>query len=554
MKYKFSFLIACLSVSFFAEAQNDFDQKAEEYIHQFKDIAIAQQVKSGVPAAITLAQGILETSAGCSELCQKANKHFGIKCKSNWTGETYAYTDDAQNECFRKYADAQRSFEDHSRFLRNNPRYASLFSLNPINYKAWAKGLKRCGYATNPVYAAKLIGYIEKYNLEAFTDLALKEKGGSQKEVALSREEQPVQVKNASFQNMGFDPQSRGDKGSKDSAGHVREYYKTTERNGLKGFYAPKGDLLLEYAIRHRIRYSRLLDWNDLQDRPLPADLFIYLEAKRKKGLRKTHVVQPGETLLQISQEEGIQLVQLRVYNKLPEEEEPVAGETLFLAGPNPIPPQVYKKAAVNKPEKQVYASKGQADDYVTTEPEKEDRLTGLSEQAHEVPSHTATEEDEAVAPHVAENKRTFPQQARSGESALANKNRRSSPVVQKVPKPAASPKEESSPLAKLKAYMDKVVYATPANEKEAEPSAPAHTISAGPKPVITTLPARKTAVKPSSLHKAASTGRFYTVQKGDTAFGIAEKYKISLRQLKEWNHLPKSMTVNKGQKLRVAP
>ena len=119
----------------------------------------------GIPASITLAQGILESGDGNSELATKANNHFGIKCHSDWTGESMKYDDDRRNECFRVYSDARESFKDHSLFLSERSRYATLFDLDPIDYKGWARGLKKAGYATDPKYADRLIDLIERHEL-----------------------------------------------------------------------------------------------------------------------------------------------------------------------------------------------------------------------------------------------------------------------------------------------------------------------------------------------------------------------------------------------------
>ena len=141
----------------------------EEYIEQFKDIAMNEMRRSGVPASITLAQGILESENGNSELVKRSNNHFGIKCKSNWTGESVTHDDDANGECFRAYTNAGDSYRDHSDFLKSNQRYASLFNLDPTDYTAWAKGLKKAGYATNPRYPNLLIKSIEQYNLQQYS-------------------------------------------------------------------------------------------------------------------------------------------------------------------------------------------------------------------------------------------------------------------------------------------------------------------------------------------------------------------------------------------------
>jgi hypothetical protein len=168
--YKIFIAIFFSVFSFAAAAQR---LTVEDYIAQFKEVAISEMKRSGVPASITLAQGILESENGNSELVKKSNNHFGIKCKSNWTGESVTHDDDANGECFRAYTNAGDSYKDHSDFLKANQRYASLFNLDPTDYAAWAKGLKKAGYATNPRYPDLLIKSIEQYNLQQYSLTAL---------------------------------------------------------------------------------------------------------------------------------------------------------------------------------------------------------------------------------------------------------------------------------------------------------------------------------------------------------------------------------------------
>lgn len=158
-----------------AQAQDGYNQRAKKYVEQYAEMAMSEQRISGIPASITLGQGILETEAGNSELFHNANNHFGIKSKSDWKGETYTYTDDAPNELFKKYKDAQESFHDHSEHLHRNPRYAPLFKIPVTNYKGWAVTIRKCGYATDPKYAQRLIKIIEEFSLANYTELALKE-------------------------------------------------------------------------------------------------------------------------------------------------------------------------------------------------------------------------------------------------------------------------------------------------------------------------------------------------------------------------------------------
>lgn len=139
--------------------------KQEIYIDRYSSLAVFEMELYKVPASITLAQAILESSSGYSDLAINANNHFGIKCKDTWMGETYLYTDDLNNECFRKYSNIEDSYRDHSYFLRFRPRYSSLFRLDIHDYKGWARGLQRSGYATNKDYSEKLVNIIERYEL-----------------------------------------------------------------------------------------------------------------------------------------------------------------------------------------------------------------------------------------------------------------------------------------------------------------------------------------------------------------------------------------------------
>src|SRR4051812_13243422 len=167
-------LATALFVSIGATAQTlSYNERVQQYILQYKDLAKSEQQRSGIPAAIILGQGILETEAGRSELATLANNHFGIKCKKEWTGETFAHDDDAPQECFRKYPTALQSYKDHSDYLRTSKRYQSCFAQSPTDYQSWAKELRKCGYATNPRYSQILIKIIEDYHLQDYTYAAL---------------------------------------------------------------------------------------------------------------------------------------------------------------------------------------------------------------------------------------------------------------------------------------------------------------------------------------------------------------------------------------------
>ena len=283
-------------------AQND--QDVLDYIEKYKTLAIEEQVRIGVPASITLAQGIHESTAGKSELAVNGNNHFGIKCKSTWTGDTILHDDDKRQECFRKYISPEQSYIDHSDFLKGSNRYSFLFDLEVTDYIGWASGLKRAGYATNPAYVRRLTDLVEKYNLQQYTYEAQKKKFATVGEVIPDKD-------NTSNFNQAQDPNI---------------FYK-----GLKGFWAKKGDLLLDKSVMNNIRYQRLLDINDLPDAPLENDMFLFVEKKRKTGTVEFHVVKDNETMQLISQKEAILLEYLYAYNNMQAGQEPETGEQLSL-------------------------------------------------------------------------------------------------------------------------------------------------------------------------------------------------------------------------------
>ena len=159
--------LLCILFSLSAHSQTR-NKQYEDYIKEYKDIAIREMKRYHIPASITLAQGLLESGAGRGTLARKSNNHFGIKCGSDWSGRTVRHDDDARNECFRAYKHAEASYEDHSKFLCKHARYASLFKLEMTDYKGWARGLKKAGYATDPRYADRLIGIIELYELHRY--------------------------------------------------------------------------------------------------------------------------------------------------------------------------------------------------------------------------------------------------------------------------------------------------------------------------------------------------------------------------------------------------
>ena len=269
-----------------------------DYIEQYKSIAIKHQKLYGIPASITLAQGLLESGAGRSELARKSNNHFGIKCHSDWKGKRVYHDDDRKDDCFRKYDSPEDSFEDHAKFLKR-ARYASLFELKVTDYRGWAKGLKACGYATDRSYANKLIQTIELYELYEYDRPKFKP--------IRAQDLPPVVVENP------------------------HAVYRSW---GLLYVEARDGDTLESIAQEFGFSAKKLAGYNEIpRDYPLEAGDIVYLEKKKKKAEKGYDyaVVRSGDSMYSIAQRYGIRLKNLYKMNKLPDDYIPSVGDTLKL-------------------------------------------------------------------------------------------------------------------------------------------------------------------------------------------------------------------------------
>jgi len=200
----FTFLFSSVCPAISQEAPNE---NIIKYIEQYAALAVKEMERTGVPASIKIAQGIHETNAGKSDLVLKSNNHFGIKCKSSWTGEKVYHNDDEEGECFRKYDNATASYLDHSDYLKSQPRYAFLFDYDANDYAAWAWGLKKAGYATNPIYAQTLIKYIEAYHLNELNKFAENEEDQDLKNYLETIRNRPLDIVENS--NKSIEPEEK---------------------------------------------------------------------------------------------------------------------------------------------------------------------------------------------------------------------------------------------------------------------------------------------------------------------------------------------------------
>ena len=326
-------LVACVSLSVCAQQLTP-----KQYVEKYKDLAIREMKRMGVPAAVTLAQGLLETENGNSDLVKKSNNHFGIKCKSSWTSAAVTHDDDAIGECFRSYKDAEASYRDHSNYLRGNDRYGFLFTLNPTDYKGWARGLRKAGYATNPKYPEILIKNIEQYNLQQYS----LEAGSDVPKIATPEENRAVAADEATTQNT--QPTSNS---NVEVAANLHSALQSI--NGHKCYVAKKGTSLLAIATAYEIDLSKLLEYNDLEtDGILSADQLIFLQRKSKTGEKDYYLVQHQETLYDIAQKNGIQLKYLLAYNQLSDKATVQSGSKLYLSATRETQQaNVIKEAAV---------------------------------------------------------------------------------------------------------------------------------------------------------------------------------------------------------------
>ncbi len=294
---RFYVILLLLSMAIGAQAQRK-NARYVDYINTYKDLAIQHMKNYKIPASITLAQGLLESGAGSSELARKSNNHFGIKCGGSWRGPSVRHNDDAPNECFRAYKHAEESYKDHSVFLTSGARYAFLFKLDIADYKAWAHGLKKAGYATDPSYANRLITIIENYEL-------------------YKHDKQGVYTKRQIRKNPW-----------------LLNPHQVYLANGLAYIVARDGDTFQDLGKEFSISWRSLVSYNDLhKDYTLVDGDIIYLKAKKKKADKKypVYIVKDGDSMHTISQKYGVRMKNLYKMNRKDGEYIPQIGDRLRL-------------------------------------------------------------------------------------------------------------------------------------------------------------------------------------------------------------------------------
>ena len=326
-------LAIVLFLGFVAAAQRDGGTAQERYISRYATIAVNEMYRTGVPASITLAQGIIESASGASKLAVEGNNHFGIKCHNSWNGRTMRADDDRPNECFRAYDSAEESFRDHSDFLRYRDRYKFLFDFRTEDYKSWAYGLRQAGYATDPSYAAKLIQCVEDYGLSRFDRMTLEEamsEGGSDAErpaAAVEEEhipDSPLKIEAGELYT--------GSAGEEYRFSLTRTLY---FRNGVPFVYAVEGETYASLAKRYHLLEREILKFNDVaRGAEIHAGDIVYIEPKKSKaaaGLEKYIVGEDAESFHTICQRFAVKEKSIRKLNGLGEGYQPREGDELIL-------------------------------------------------------------------------------------------------------------------------------------------------------------------------------------------------------------------------------
>jgi LysM repeat protein len=355
-------IVLALLLNTFTQAQDSYREQIIQYIETYAPLAIKEMNRTGFPASIKIAQGIHESGAGRSNLVSRSNNHFGIKCKSTWDGEKVYHDDDAAGECFRAYESAEDSYIDHSDYLKSQSRYSFLFEYDPDDHVSWAWGLKKAGYATSPVYAETIIKFVETYQLNELNQFVEvdEEEIDLTEYFGMVRSNLPlITATTSSTTNTNTTALKSGPNKTFEEVEEKIRSTNTKKSNGLypsgvfkingsKVVFGEQGTSVLSLAKKYKVQASSILLFNELPKKTtlLKKDQLVYLQRKKKTGKKSFHRVKKGETLVDISQTEGVQLASLLKLNKLKAGQLPKAGQKISLKNPMSKSPQLAKNTS----------------------------------------------------------------------------------------------------------------------------------------------------------------------------------------------------------------
>mgnify|MGYP006424832683 CR=1 FL=1 len=482
-----------------------------QYIDQYKVLAVREMQRTGIPASITLAQGLLESGSGQSELSRKANNHFGIKCKKQWNGATMKADDDRPNECFRAYASPEASYRDHSNFLLENNRYNSLFELAPDDYKGWARGLRRAGYATNSRYDKLLINLIEGYQLDRFDDGVVG---------------QPI-VPEPAF----------------DEDGHPKPF----TFNGLQATMVQEGEDWDSLSKRLEVSAAVLRRFNDQQPTdPLRPGMLLYLERKHRRSQQaEIHLFKEGETMQYVAQLYGIRLKRLYKLNRMEPEQRPAGGVKLRLQEKRDETPRLYFRTVMVKPAQQREPQQA----------EKAPEIETAAPPATRIPESTSDEKSSSAPKPAAQSKSPSAQGRPSSEEEPGEASEKTVPkkdgsrrkvhTVRAGETLYAISRQTSIPVDKLMKWngLEKASLSVGQKLFVEAPS------STGPQPIR-----QSEADKTPSTKGADKENQDYIIYKvapGDTLYSIAEEHDVGVNNISKANQM-NSLDIEPGQKIKI--
>ena len=511
-------LISFFFVNLVASAQR---LTEAQYIERYKYIAIQEMHRTGIPASITLAQGILESASGNSKLTQQSNNHFGIKCQSDWQGEVIYFDDDAPNECFRKYETDYQSFADHSDFLVNKKRYALLFQYDVTDYVNWAKGLKQAGYATNPQYADLLIGLIQRNQLYEMDLISVHKLSSVMKE------------------------------NGQESGNQIQKEQRIKSFNGIKYVVPLPNETLNDLATLYEIpqrRLKRYNDWRPADNPTLGDEPYVFLQPKRRKSVMAKHKMLANETLRDVSQRYGIKLKLLHKRNDIAKNQEPKIGQTIDLNAESQsknIRPESQKSAvADHKPTKKP----------TTTPYPKEKRAVynptpAPTNRAENPPKETAkTEKERPNTTAIVQKNNNIAPKNRFPDSEQAQYKKQFEQQTNATP----TTKDSTATANTKPNYVNNTVSQTnKTTDQQNSLNTKKDSLDTAYQKLINQYNNQKNTSQTTITTPTDPNQSTHTIAAGDTLFNIAKRYKLSVEDLKTINNL-QTNTVKLGTTLKV--
>ena len=504
---------------------------ADQYISNYRSLAISEMKRTGIPASIKMAQALLESGAGMSSLCTKANNHFGIKCGNVWNGDSYGLRDDERmllvfkkKSCFRKYNNAEESYIDHSEFIRRpNGPYQELFNLNKTDYKGWAFGLKKAGYATASDYPEKLIGIIERYHLYQLDGL-------NDADVIVSTS---IKKSEATVLKTEISPKDR-----------------IIKINEVKAIVAKPGETPVSISRIANKDVDDILKYNDYlryASQELNPNDIVFLGKKKKAfwGKNKTHTVLQGDNMFLISQLYGIRLDKLYERNHINPETEPAIGQTIYLRGERPDNSAVITSKVKVEPAKEVISKPVLVSNHQKSEPliQKETTSPEFQKLNKRPVVNTGIEVKKSIPGNeVLSDKLDFVMEP-AGKAKAENNDLEESHTFTPATTGLSVNKVTATAISPIEAREETDHEMPDKTKAEGTKLIPALTGAKAPAIILNT-PAQKEAPIPNNT-------LYHTVTSGDTLYNISRRYNMDVESLKSLNQLTDN-NIKLGQKLKI--